>query len=365
MSLTGRRLATRDDVARLAGTSTAVVSYVVNNGPRNVSPATRARVLAAIDELDYTPNAVARALRAADTRTLGLIVPNIDNPFFAELAQALETRAFELGRVLLLGNSNENAEREDAYLRNFLERQVDGIVLIGVADRTPPASTRATGCRVVLLDRPASDADAEYVCIDNTNAAREGVEHLIGHGHRRIACIAGPEGQRVASDRQLGWVAAMQDAGLHADPDLTRRAAFSVDGGVAAASSLFAEVGPTALFVSSDSQAQGTLAVAHRLGIRIPEDIAIVSFDGTRQTTYSDPALSVIEQPLREMATTVVDHLAGPSSAPRLQKVLGHMLSVRRSCGCAYDPWSHQGSLASDPDHLPVPEQKDEVDTDE
>ena len=126
-------MVTRDDVARMAGTSTAVVSYVVNNGPRRVSEKTRAKVLAAIDELGYRPNGFARALRSTRSRLLGLVLPDNSNPFFAELARVIEDEAFRRGYLLLLGNSTENDERQAAYVREFLELRVEGLLLISAA----------------------------------------------------------------------------------------------------------------------------------------------------------------------------------------------------------------------------------------
>ncbi|MFC4946342.1 LacI family DNA-binding transcriptional regulator [Pseudonocardia sp. GCM10023141] len=147
------RRPTRDDVARLAETSTAVVGYVINGGPRNVSPERRERVLAAMAALDYRPNAIARSLAATESRTIGMIVPDVSNAYFAELALAVEAAALPRDRLLFLGNSAGQQERETAYVRTFLERRVDGIVAIGAVGESTLAGAHAAGTRVVIVDR--------------------------------------------------------------------------------------------------------------------------------------------------------------------------------------------------------------------
>jgi LacI family transcriptional regulator len=323
---------TRADVARLAGTSTAVVSYVVNQGPRPVAAATRERVLAAIAELDYRPNAVARALRTQETQTIAMLVPDISNPFFAEFAQALQGCAFEQGKVLLLGDSGGSGEREAAYLRRFLDQQVEGIVLIGARRDSSLRTVVDAGVASVVLDRPLDGSGVPFVGIDNRAAARAATEHLIGHGHREIACVAGPSQQRNASDRLAGWASALEGAGIVPDPRLVHIDEFSAEGGARAGHALLAASAPSAVFVSSDSQAEGLLAVARGRGLRVPGDLAVFGFDGTRRSAYSDPAMSVVEQPLQAAASAAVGLLA--SRAPAEQVLLDFSLAIRGSCGC-------------------------------
>ena len=225
-----RRRVTRDDVAAAAGVSPSVVSYVVNDGPRNVAAETRMRVLAAMDELGYAPNMNGRAVRVSLTQTIGVVLPNIDNPFFAELAGQLEQVAYENGLALLIGNSNEEPEREERYIRSFVERQVDGILLVTVGGRPLLTSVQATQTPVALLDRPQSAEDRiPFVGIDNEAAARAITEHLIRHGHSRIACVAGPQDQQVSQARQAGWRQALEGAGLPFDPSLLEYADFSIE----------------------------------------------------------------------------------------------------------------------------------------
>lgn len=326
---------TRADVARLAGTSTAVVSYVVNDGPRPVAAATRERVLAAIEELDYRPNAVARALRTQETQTVAMLVPDISNPFFAEFAQAVQDCAFEQGKVLLIGDSGGSDERERAYLRRFLDQQVGGIVFIGARRDSSLRLAAQAGVPAVVLDRPLDGPGLSFVGIDNAAAARAATRHLIDHGHRRIGCVAGPRDQRNATDRRAGWASALAAAGLVPDPALVHVDEFSVQGGVRAGRALLTAAPPSAVFVSSDSQAEGLLAVARRLGLGVPGDLAVFGFDGTRRSEYSEPAMSVVEQPVKAAAQTALALLA--SGAPE-HVLLDFTLAIRASCGCAADP---------------------------
>jgi LacI family transcriptional regulator len=357
-----------------------VVSYVINDGPRPVAAATRERVLAAVAELDYRPNAVARALRTQETQTLAMLVPDIANPFFAEFARAVQDVAFEEGKVLLLGDSGGSLQRESAYLRRFLDQRVEGIVLIGARRESSLRIVETSGVPAVVLDRRLDEGAAiASVGIDNKAAALAETEHLVGHGHRAIACVAGPSEQRNATDRLAGWATALHRAGIAPDPALIHVDDFSVEGGVRAGRALLgapsATAGtrgpvrrPTAVFVSSDSQAEGLLAVAHQLGLSVPQDLAVFGFDGTRRSAYSDPAMSVVEQPIDAAASTAVSLLApahrrrARSGAraegtdrtsraardvrPRVEHVvLDFSLVIRRSCGCSPDqsppdgPW--------------------------
>lgn len=326
---------TRSDVARLAGTSDAVVSYVMNKGPRPVAAATRERVLAAVEELGYRPNAVARALRTQETHTIAMLVPDISNPFFAEFAQAVQDCAFAQGKVLLLGDSNGSDAREKAYLHRFLEQQVDGLVFIGARRHSSLRLVEDAGIPAVVLDRPLDALSVSSVGIDNESAARAATAHLISHGHRRIACVAGPRDQNNAVDRLAGWEYALRDAGITPDPSLVHVDEFSVEGGARAGRALLGASPPSAVFVSSDSQAEGLLAVAHRVGLSVPDDLAVFGFDGTRRSAYSDPAMSVVEQPLKTAAAVAVDLLTHPG--PPEHRQLDFALVIRRSCGCAHD----------------------------
>ena len=329
---------TRADIARHAGVSGAVVSYVLNNGPRPVSAATRTRVLAAVGELGYRPNAVARALKLRRTHSLGLVVPDNSNPYFAELAKALEDAAFARGYALVLANSSGDPGREAAQLRALLDRQVDGLIVISVSAALDAEPLGGASVPLVLLDRAASEARYPTVVVDSQGGARAGTQHLMKHGHRLIGCIAGPEGLPSAAARRAGWRDAMVAAGPVPE-NLATAAPFSRAGGyVAARRLLVTRTRPTALFASSDVQAVGALHAVHELGLRVPEDLALVSFDGTEEAEFATPPLTVVQQPVRHIADAVLDLLACRPGHPAGHVMLDYELIARQSCGCRGTP---------------------------
>jgi LacI family transcriptional regulator len=312
---------TRADVARRAGVSPAVVSYVLNPGLRPVADATRAKVEAAVAELGYRPNAIARALRSGPTKTIGLLVPDHTNPFFAELAQVVEDTVFDTGYVIMLGSTNEDTERESRYIRSLVDRQVDALVLIAPRAHPDIAQAVANGVPVVALDRVPQTAGVTTVRAHSLTGSREGVAHLIGLGHRRIGIIAGPQDVPVADRRLAGWAEALRAAGIEPEDTLVEHAPFTRDGGQQAMATLIARTGCTAVFASSDVQAIGALTHARGAGLRVPEDLSVVSFDGTELARHAAPRLTAVVQPLRRIAelaaAEVVRLIADPAAEPR------------------------------------------------
>ncbi|WP_427018272.1 LacI family DNA-binding transcriptional regulator [Pseudarthrobacter sp. P1] len=325
---------TRVDVAREAGTSVAVVSYVVNGGPRPVAKSTRERVLAAIEAVGYTPNSIAQALASGVSGAYGLIVPDISNPFFAELAHELEEVLSTHGKVLLLGDSSESKVREQALLKMFLQRQIDGILFIGVDSDADVQPAIDAGVQVVMLDRVDHRGSVSSVAVDNVAGARAATEHLIGHGYTRIGIIAGPPHLFTAGDRRGGWQSAMDAAALPVEPRWCLEADFSRRGGLDAGRRLFAaDALPEAIFTSNEQQAVGVLVAAAEHGIRVPEDLAIITFDGTDDSEFSIPAISTVMQPLKDIAQAAVDLLTRPRDAGVVHKTCNFSLRLRTSCG--------------------------------
>lgn len=334
--------ARRADVARLAGTSPAVVSYVLNGGPRGVSPETRARVLAAIEQLGYRPNGIARSLRMSRTMTLGLVVPDTSNSFFAQLAGSIESAAFSENYTLLIGNAAEDDERQTLYVRTFLARQVDGLFLVPAHGATScVAELRRSRVPWLTMDRQIPGSDAPAVLADNRGGARAATEHLIEHGRRRIACISGPEDVVPANDRVRGWRDALAASGVRAGDMAVWHGPFGRRAGYRGAHELLADGRFDAVFVASDQQALGVLRALQELGIRCPEDVAIVSFDGIAATAYSRPALSTMAQPFGEIGRTAVklllERMASPQADPT-PAILPVSLVARGSCGCPEPP---------------------------
>jgi LacI family transcriptional regulator len=319
---------TRADVAAHAGVSPAVVSYVINDGPRPVSKETRARVLASIEALDYRPNVVASALRGGLTRSVGLLIPTTDNPFFGELADVIEREVFDSGNVLSIGITDMEPARERAQLRSLADRRVDGVLLASSQTLVNTQGIDLHGAPVVIIDR-AGDDRASSVYVNNLPDAVYAVEHLQSWGHRLIGCVAGPWPIVVANERVDGWRRQQRKIGAPHGPELVVHAEFSGQGGAEAALALLGPEGrpfavhgarPTALFVSSDVQAHGVLWACDRLGLRVPEDVSVVSFDGTQSARFSRPTLTTMRQPIRDIGATAVrlllDRVADRERAP-------------------------------------------------
>jgi LacI family transcriptional regulator len=268
-----------------------------------------------------------------------LLLPDTSNPFFAEYARHIEDVAFEYGYILLLGNSMESDSRELKYIRTFLDRQVDGILLI-TAGRGRDAIRELTsrGTPTVVIDNPLIGAPMSSVLPDNESGAYQATHHLIQHGHRRIACIAGPAGLPFSARREAGWGRAMTEAGF---PD--KRAAglprgFSREVGYRAASKLLkAKRPPTAIFASTDHLGIGALRAAATLGARVPQDVAIIAFDGIAESAYTIPTLSTVQMPMLAMARRAIclllERIADPALAPT-HDTFPVQLLPRGSCGC-------------------------------
>jgi len=325
---------TRKDVARYAGVSTAVVSYVVNGGPKKVAPATEAKVQDAIRVLGYRPNAAARALKLGSSETLGLVVPDISNPFFALLAHAVEDAAAELGYALVLTNSDGNFAKELRHVRNLAARQVDGVVLSSVLMEPRLTDLESAEIPVVLLNHSADAPGFNSVGVDLVAGAKSAVEHLIGHGHTNIALAMGTNTGNYYDGREEGWLQALARAGLPEGPIV--RTPFTREGGYAAGKRLLAAAGrPTAIFATSDLQAVGILRALHEAGLSIPSDIALASFDGSAEAEYSWPPLTTVKQPAQAMAEAAVSALIGAHRGREPEHLIYPAdLQVRQSCGC-------------------------------
>lgn len=325
---------TRKDVARYAGVSTAVVSYVVNGGPKKVAPATEAKVQDAIRVLDYRPNAAARALKLGSSETLGLIVPDNSNPFFSLLAHAVEDAAAERGYALLLTNSDGNLAKERRNVRNLAARQVDGVLLASVLFQPDLEDLERADIPWVLLNNDCEAPNISSIGVDLAAGAQIAVEHLMGHGHTNIGLAMGTNVGNEVDGRELGWLKALKEAGLPEGP--IARSDFTRSGGYEAGKRLLASANrPTAIFASSDMQAVGILRALHEAGVSVPADIALASFDGSAEAEYTWPALTTVDQPVREMAEAAVESILGARrNAPPQQRIFPTKLHVRQSCGC-------------------------------
>ncbi|CAM5258501.1 LacI family transcriptional regulator [Streptomyces sp. TE12347] len=320
------------------------MSYVINNGPRPVAPATRERVLAAIKDLGYRPDRVAQAMASRRTDLIGMIVPDARQPFFAEMAHAVEQAAAERGKMVLVGNSDYRDEREVHYLRAFLGMRVSGLILVsqGMSERAA-SEIEAWDARIVLLHERPEAIDDVAVVTDDIGGAQLATRHLLEHGHEYVACIGGVEntpsvGDPVA-DHVEGWRRAMQEAGRSVEGRLIEAPYNRYDAYTVALEVLARPDRPTAIFCATDDQAIGVLRAARELRIDVPGELAVAGFDDVKEAALTDPPLTTIASDRPAMARAAVDlvlddglRVAG-SRRERL-KQFPSALVIRRSCGC-------------------------------
>lgn len=330
------RLATREDVARRAGVSTATVSYVVNDGPRPVAAATRATVLRAIRDLGYRPNQLARGLARRRTQVIAYVTPDISNPLLAELARQVEDTAFQSGYMLVVCNSNRSADRERAQIALLDEKRVDGLLLVTTGlDADDLRQILDDGIPVVLLEREIHGVAVDMVLVDNRDIGRQATDHLLWHGHTAVACIAGP----AAAQRVEGYRESLALGREGVRPALIREAEPSSAGGRDAARALLTSTErPAAIFASNDSIATGVLHAARDLGLVVPRDLAVVGADGTSVAGGAVPPLTTVTLPVAEigrLATTMLlDRIRGIAPPAPRQVTLKAKLAIRASCGC-------------------------------
>ncbi|WP_437774031.1 substrate-binding domain-containing protein [Arthrobacter sp. KNU40] len=267
-----------------------------------------------------------------------MIVPNIRNPFLAALAHALQKEMFSTGRMLLLGDSDDNKERESEILRTFIERRVDGIIWYGVDRDIDLREAHAAGVPVVVLDKTPAGSGAASVFINETEAAFEATKHLLDHGRTSVGIISGPQKNLNSQDRISGWKQALELYNLCASDCLSFEADYTRGGGYVAAKAMFSgSVQPDAVFVSNELQAIGLLAAAAEIGVRIPQDLAVVCFNGTINSAFSTPTLTAVEQPPKAIAKASIKLLldSGPFIVESIE--CDFHLRRRASCGCDYE----------------------------
>ncbi|CNJ21685.1 LacI family transcriptional regulator [Yersinia mollaretii] len=324
---------TRSDVAREAGTSVAVVSYVINNGPRPVAELTKQRVLDAIEKTGYRPNGIARALASGTTKTYGLVVPNISNPFISSMAHALQREAFTNGQVLLLGDAGDSRQRELELINNLLHRQVDGLLYTSV-DRHPYIELiQSTGTPFVMLDRVDPAQQVCAIRVDERAAAFQATQHLIEHGYRDIAIICGPLDMLNTQDRVNGWRDALLQAGLVVRDEWIFSTSYTRPGGYQAAQQMLKGPLPQALFATNELQAFGCLRAMAEQHLTAPEDLALICFNGTIESEFNVPSLTTVRQPVDEMAKTAIEMLKNWTGEPAIRE-FNFSLQLGESCGC-------------------------------
>jgi LacI family transcriptional regulator len=340
-------MATMADVARSAGVSVATVSHVLN-GTRPVLPHTRQAVLDAVEELGYTPNTLARSLVTSRTRSIGLAVSAISNPYFTEILQGVEASALEHGYGLLVADPHDDPEHERKAVQLLHERRVDGMI---VAPSAAPGDLvgylRRHAVPTVFLDRvldsPGDDAPAfDQVCADSAEPTARLVTHLAGLGHRRIALVAGRPGLSTTSERIAGYRQGLAAAGLAYDERLLAHGD-SESAGAERATAALLSLGarPTALVTANNAMTIGALRALRDAGLSVPHDIALCCFDDFAWADLFQPRLTAIAQPSKEIGARAVgvllDRLAEPDRPARNVR-LPCAFVHRTSCGCPETP---------------------------
>lgn len=328
-------MASIKDVASRAGVSVATVSRVLNDHPA-VRPDTRTRVLAAVADLGYRPNAVARSLRTERTRTLGLVISDVLNPFFTELARSVEDEARALGYSVIIGNADEQPELQDHHVRTLLDRRIDGL-LVSPTDGGSPLMLDAAraGTPMVFVDRWIQGVDVPVVRADGRDAIRDLVAHLYALGHRRLAIIAGPAATTTGSERVDAFRDALREHDLPLPHDYIGKGDFqAASGRRATAAFLSLPNPPDAVFAADNLMALGAMDEIRSRGLRVPDDIALAAFDDIPWFVHTDPPITAVAQPTGELGRAAVRALIDRvEGRPASSVTVSARLVVRRSCG--------------------------------
>jgi len=331
---------TLKDVAANVGVSYQTVSKVLT-GSGEVSEGTRQRILQAVEETGYRPNAIARSLKTKRTEIIGLIVPNVLSPAWSVMTRGVEDAAAESGFQTMICDTDEKWEVEKESIATFLERRVDGLILASCPKPSEGqlASLLQLGPPVVLLDRRVEGVKTDTVVSDNWTGAYEATQHLLRAGRKRIGIITLSLDISTGRERWEGYKAALRDSGAAVDEDLTAVGGSLFRDGYSGVFTLWKrESRPDALLICSHGMTIGVLAALKEIKVKVPRDIAIVGFDDTVWAEFLDPPLTVVAQPLYEMATTatrlLLERIQGPESDGEAKEVvLKSKLIVRKSCG--------------------------------
>jgi LacI family transcriptional regulator len=328
-------MATIKDVAALAGISYTTVSHVMNR-TRPVSEEVRVKVEAAIAQLDYVPSAVARSLKAKATATIGLLIPNGINPYFAELARGIEDYCERNGFCVILCNSDDDSDKQRSYLRVLLEKRVDGLIVSSVGGDNGMAGGLA-GVRtpMVIVDRDLEHITADLVRIDHELGAYLATSHLLELGHRHIACICGPAETSVARMRLAGYQRAMHQAGIAVPASWVVESDFTSPSGYDAAVTLLERDRPTAIFAANDMVGFGVLRAAAERHIGVPSDLSVIGFDDIQMSRYVYPALTTVGQSILQLgeraAQMLLRRIASPGTSAIEQLIVAPSIVLRES----------------------------------
>lgn len=324
-------------VAQRARVATSTVSRTINQTGK-ISAATQEHVRRIMREMGYKPNRVARRLRASEGKChlIGLIIPNIQNPFFADLARGVEDVAFKNNFAVLLCNYDEDFKKQQFYLDVMQAESVDGMI-VSPLHESDRALTRivAAGFSVVCVDRSISGTAVDKVVVDNQRGAFEAVSHLLEKGHRRIGIISGPINSSTGRERLAGYKAALAQAGIASEPGLIVHGDYREESGRRLAEALLSRRPPTALFIANNQMLIGAIETIAAMSLRIPKDVAVVGFDDLPLASVFTPPLTIVRQPAYEVGRSAAELLLKRIEEPRRDTVSIQLLPelvIRKSC---------------------------------
>jgi len=327
-----------EEIAKLSGVSRSTVSRVINNHPR-VNPKTRERVYEVIQRLDYHPSAAARRLAGGRTNILGLVIPMgvprlFTDPFFPLLIQGVSQACSAHDHSVMLWVAEPEYERRT--IRQVLQnKMIDGVIIASAILDDPLLEALMEGdLPFILVGRHPAAPQVSYVDVDNFNSSREVVTYLLRLGYQRIGTISGPQNMIAGLDRLEGYKAALRQWGVPVDPDFTVEGDFTEDGGYNAMQRLLPHH-PQALFCASDAMAIGAMRALREASLRVPENVAVASFDDLPFSAHSEPPLTTVRQPIQRLGAVAVETLmeiiAHPEAPPRCV-ILPTELVIRASC---------------------------------
>ncbi len=304
-------MATIKDVARLAGVSTTTVSHVINK-TRFVAEATQEKVMAAVDELNYAPSAVARSLKCNSTRTIGMLVTQSTNLFFSEVIDGVESYCYRQGYTLILCNTGGIYEKQRDYIRMLAEKRVDGMLVMcsDLTEELLQMLEKHSDIPKVIMDWGPESSQADKIIDNSEEGGYLATKYLISKGHTDIACLSGHYEKAVCKERIIGFNRALAEAGIEMKDDRILEGNFECDTAVIAANRIAAmEDRPTAVFCFNDTMALGLISRLQQLGVRVPEDISVIGYDNIELAEYFSPPLTTIHQPKRRVGKNAFEIL--------------------------------------------------------
>ncbi|HUL23121.1 MAG TPA: LacI family DNA-binding transcriptional regulator [Thermodesulfobacteriota bacterium] len=309
------------DVALKAKVSIATVSRVVNDSSHKVNSTTRKNVLNAVKELDYRPNALAKGLLKKKTMTVGIIIPDISNPYYAEIVRGIQDLADQFGYAIILLNTDRNQDRIIKHIYFLREKSADGIIFSGgiIHGEKVLSSLKELRERVVVIGRHKVDFPA--VVIDNVGGAAKAIQHLIGFNHRRIGFIGGPDKSTSSRERLSGYKSALIQNSCPIDKNLIKKGDLTPRSGYLLAKELIQEEPLTAILAANDQMAFGAIRAAKELGSKVPEALSVVGFDNIPFSSYFDPSLTTVEIPMYHVGAAAMEMLVNLISGKHSEKV--------------------------------------------